>query len=181
MSDLPALRPIGVARTARTSIDSTPVQSSLNRREEGVVEVDEQYVAGLEGLADFDYLWLVTWLGRGSAGAAATADPAPGPDSLALRQVPYLLRPEGREMGVFATRGPRRVNPIGLSLVRLVDISGRSVRFAGVDLVDGTPILDLKPYVAAFDRPPGEPRSGWFDTVAMPDAVTPGDLKPPTG
>jgi tRNA (adenine37-N6)-methyltransferase len=63
-------------------------------------------------------------------------------------------------MGILATRGPRRINPIGLSLVRLLGVDGASVRFAGVDFVDGTPVLDVKPYVARFDRPPGDVRCG---------------------
>jgi tRNA (adenine37-N6)-methyltransferase len=167
---------IGIARTARLSPETTPVQSSLNRDEEAVVEVHEQYVAGLEGLAGFDFAWLLAWLGTDDSDdtddSADSADPP-------LRQVPFLLRPEGREMGVFATRGPRRVNPVGLSLVRLLGVDGGRVRFAGVDLVDGTPIIDIKPYVAQFDRPPGEVRSGWFDTVSLRPEVTPGDLAPP--
>lgn len=81
-------------------------------------------------------------------------------------------------MGIFATRGPRRVNPIGLSLVRLTEVSGRVIGFAGVDLLDGTPVIDLKPYVTRFDRPEGEPRCGWFDTVEMREGVSPADLGP---
>ena len=60
-------------------------------------------------------------------------------------------------------RGPRRPNPIGLSLVRIVAIDGHTLRFAGVDLIDGTTVLDVKPYVTAFDEPAGEVRCGWFD------------------
>jgi tRNA-Thr(GGU) m(6)t(6)A37 methyltransferase TsaA len=158
---------IGVVRSDRATPDTTPVQSSLNRHEEGSVEVAEPYVDGLTGLDGFDYLWLVTWLGRPDSAVSATPP---------MVQVPFLLRPQGRPMGVFATRGPRRVNPIGLSLVRLVAIDGAVIRFAGVDLVDGTPVVDIKPYVAQFDHPPGAPRSGWFDDVPMPEAVTPQDL-----
>jgi tRNA (Thr-GGU) A37 N-methylase len=79
-------------------------------------------------------------------------------------------------MGIFATRGPRRVNPIGLSLIRLLDVTGPVVQFAGVDLIDGTPVIDLKPYVTRFDRPAGEPRCGWFDQVAIEDGSTPARL-----
>src|SRR5262249_34243019 len=107
------LEVIGIVRTGRTAPASTPVQSSLNRAEHGVVDVLEPYVEGLSGLAEFDYVWLLTWLDR--------PDP---PDSRApLTQVPFLLRPQQRTMGVFATRGPRRVNPIGLSLVRVLDVT----------------------------------------------------------
>jgi tRNA-Thr(GGU) m(6)t(6)A37 methyltransferase TsaA len=160
---------IGVVRTAHTSPETTPVQSSLNLGEEGVLELDERYVEGLEGLAGFDYLWLITWLGRDGDTV--------GPDA-PLKRVPYLLQRQQREMGVFATRGPRRINPIGLSLVRLVEVDGHTVRFAGVDLVDGTPVIDLKPYAAQLDRPSGKIRSGWFDEVDLSGGMTPTDLAP---
>jgi tRNA-Thr(GGU) m(6)t(6)A37 methyltransferase TsaA len=156
---------IGVVRTGRTTTETTPVQSSLNEEELGVAEIDEQFREALAGRADFDYLWLITWLG-------CTGDPVPPP----LTQVPFLLRPQRRSMGILATRGPRRPNPIGLSLVRLVRVDGTSISFQGVDMVDGTPLLDVKPYVARFDRPPGEPRSGWFDGVETPRSVTPEQL-----
>jgi tRNA-Thr(GGU) m(6)t(6)A37 methyltransferase TsaA len=163
------LEVIGTVRTGRTTPASTPVQSSLNRGEHGVVDVLEPFVEGLSGLAEFDYVWLVTWLHRPDS-----------PDSRPpLTQVPFLLRPQQRAMGVFATRGPRRVNPIGLSLVRVLDVTGARIRFAGVDLLDGTPVVDIKPYVVHFDRPDGEVHCGWFDTVPMPEAVTPADLQPP--
>ncbi len=160
------LEVIGVIRTARAAAESTPVQSALNRTEEGIVEIDERFADGLAGLEGFDYVWPLTWLHLSDV----ADQPAP------LTQVPFLLRPAKRTVGVFAMRGPRRVNPIGLSLVRLVAITGRRLRFAGVDLVDGTPVIDIKPYVANFDRPPGEPRSGWFDTVVLQEGVTPAAL-----
>jgi tRNA (Thr-GGU) A37 N-methylase len=80
---------------------------------------------------------------------------------------------------LFATRSPRRINPIGLSLIQIlgVDDVGR-VSFAGVDLLDRTPVLDLKPYVTRFDRPPVDPPCGWFDQVPIAEGVTPGDLSP---
>lgn len=157
---------IGVVRTARTTREHTPVQAALNRAEHGTLEVAEPYAEGLGDLDGFDYAWLLSWL----------HDDTDQPEPVPMTQVPFLLRPTPRRIGVFATRGPRRVNPIGLSLVRLVGIEGRLVHFAGVDLVDGTPVIDLKPYVPAFDRPPGQPRAGWLDEVALTDGVTPADL-----
>jgi tRNA (adenine37-N6)-methyltransferase len=162
------LQVIGVVRTARSDIETTPVQSALNRSERGTVEIFEPFIEGLSGLEGFDYVWLFSWLHR-------PRDPA---GQAPLTQVPFLLQPQQREMGIFATRGPRRVNPLGLSLVQLLGVSGGDVSFAGVDLLDGTPVIDLKPYVTRFDKPDGEPRCGWFDTVALPDGVTPADLKP---
>jgi tRNA (Thr-GGU) A37 N-methylase len=82
-------------------------------------------------------------------------------------------------MGMFAAWGPWRINPIGLSLIRLLDVTGQTIRFAGVDLLDGTPVIDIKPYVTRFDQPAGDPRCGWFDRVPISDGVTPAQLAPP--
>jgi tRNA (adenine37-N6)-methyltransferase len=169
---------IGVVRTACTELESTPIQASLNRAEHGSIEIAEPYRDGLEGLADFDYAWMLTWLHRpdrprpdrhrpGQRGAAGHPP---------LRQVPFLLRSQRRAMGIFATRGPRRVNPIGLSLIQLLEVTGETVRFAGVDVIDGTPVVDVKPYVTRFDRPPGDPRCGWFDQLAIAEGTTPAQL-----
>ena len=158
---------IGVVRTGHSERESTPIQASLNRAEHGTLEIGPQYLDGLDGLAEFDYAWLLAWLHRSD-----TAGPPP------LRQVPFLLRRQRRKVGIFATRGPRRVNPIGLSLIQILAVTGPVVSFAGVDLVDGTPVIDLKPYVTRFDRPPGQPRCGWIDALDIPDGITPERLGP---
>jgi tRNA-Thr(GGU) m(6)t(6)A37 methyltransferase TsaA len=161
---------IGTVRTARTTPETTPIQSSLNRAEQGVIEVDGAYRDGLDGLEGFSHAWLLSWLHRPHGGTDRSAP---------LRQVPFLLRPQPREVGIFATRGPRRVNPIGLSLIELLAITSTAVHFAGVDLIDGTPVIDLKPYVTRFDCPEGRPRCGWFDDVTIEDEMTPADLGRP--
>jgi tRNA (adenine37-N6)-methyltransferase len=158
---------IGVVRTSHQERESTPIQSSVNRAEHGTLEIAPEYQAGLDGLDGFDYAWLLAWLHR-----SGESGPAP------LRQVPFLLRRQRREVGIFAARGPRRVNPIGLSLIQILAVTGGTVSFAGVDLLDGTPVIDLKPYVTRFDRPPGEPRCGWLDTLEIPDGITPRNLAP---
>jgi tRNA-Thr(GGU) m(6)t(6)A37 methyltransferase TsaA len=163
------LQVIGVVHTAHAELATTPIQAGLNRAEHGTIDIDDRYREGLDGLADFDYAWLVTWLHQ-------SAEPGSEPP---LRQVPFLLRAQQRTMGMFAIRTPRRINPIGLSLIQLLEVTGQAIRFAGVDLLDGTPVIDLKPYVARFDRPPGEPRSGWYDRVPIRDGATPGQLTPP--
>ena len=160
---------IGIVRTSHAELEGTPIQAGLNRAERGTIEIADRYQEGLDGLAEFDYAWLVTWLHK-----------MPGPDSdPPLKQVPFLLRSQQRRKGMFATRTPRRINPIGLSLIRLLDVTGPVIRFAGVDLIDGTPVIDLKPYVTRFDRPAGDPRCGWFDHVTISDGVTPARLTPP--
>jgi tRNA-Thr(GGU) m(6)t(6)A37 methyltransferase TsaA len=161
---------IGVVRSGRTRLADTPVQAGLNREEVARVEIDEAFVDGLEGLEEFDFLWLLTWL-------AGSDDIRPGLPP--LRQVPLLLRRRRQAMGIFATRGPRRINPIGLSLVKVLSVEGSVVRFSGVDLLDGTPVIDVKPYVTQFDRPPGSsPCCGWFDRVELPHGATPASLDP---
>jgi len=157
---------IGVVRTSHSELETTPIQAGLNRAEHGTIDIAAPYLAGLAGLEDFDYAWLLTWLHR-------PADQAGAPP---LQQVPFLLRSQQRLMGIFATRGPRRVNPIGLSLIRLLRVTGQSVVFAGVDVIDGTPVIDLKPYVTRFDRPPGDPRCGWFDQLTISEGTTPARL-----
>ena len=159
---------IGIVRTRYAELEATPIHAALNRAESGTIEIADRYAGGLDGLAEFDYAWLVTWLHK---------LPGPGNDP-PLRQVPFLLRSQQRQKGVFATRSPRRINPIGLSLIQLLDVTGPVIRFAGVDLIDGTPVIDLKPYVARFDRPRGEPRCGWFDHVTISDSLTPARLPP---
>jgi tRNA-Thr(GGU) m(6)t(6)A37 methyltransferase TsaA len=158
---------IGVVRTGHAERETTPIQASINRAEHGTLEIADEYLDGLDGLDGFDYAWLLTWLHRSD-------DTGPAP----LRQVPFLLRRQRREVGIFATRGPRRVNPIGLSLIQVLAVTGPVVSFAGVDLLDGTPVIDLKPYVTRFDRPPGEPRCGWLDALDIPDGLTPRRLAP---
>lgn len=165
MSTTP-LRIIGVVHTPYQSTEETPIQAALNRSEHGVLDIDPAYQDGLEGLEDFDYAWLLTWLNH------RPDDEGEAP----LKQTPFLLRGTGRQIGIFSTRGPRRINPIGLSLVRILAVAGCRVEFAGIDLLDGTPVIDLKPFVARFDRPPGDPACGWFDDITIDDGVTPAAL-----
>jgi tRNA (adenine37-N6)-methyltransferase len=163
------VRRIGIVRSGRTKPETTPIQASLNRDEHGIIDIDRDYRDGLDGLAGFDYAWLITWLHQ--LGSQAGLPP--------LRQIPYLLRLQRREIGLFATRSPRRINPIGLSLIQILSITDAAVQFAGVDLIDGTPVIDIKPYVTRFDRPPGEPRCGWYNQLLIGEAVTPEQLGTP--
>src|SRR6202040_3204209 len=101
-----------------TDLAHTPVQSRLNPDETATLHVYDAYVDGLDGRGDFDYAWLLTWLAR------PNAPPGPPPP---LRHVPFLLRRQPRAVGVFAARGPRRINPIGLSLIKVLSIAGSAV------------------------------------------------------
>jgi tRNA-Thr(GGU) m(6)t(6)A37 methyltransferase TsaA len=139
------LRPIGTVHSPFRSSAAAPVQPVWAGPEaEGTVEVFEEYAAGLEDLDGFERIWIVSWFHRA------------GPSH--LRVVPYLDR---LERGLFATRAPARPNPIGISAVRLLGREGRFLRVGDLDLLDGTPVLDLKPYAAAFDSFPAV-REGWL-------------------
>jgi tRNA-Thr(GGU) m(6)t(6)A37 methyltransferase TsaA len=139
------LRPIGIVRTPFTAAAGTPIQPAYGADATGEVVLDESFEPALADIEGFERLWLVTWLDR-----AAPYRP---------RVVPYR---DTRERGLFATRAPSRPNPLGLSVVRLLSREGRTLRVADLDILDGTPLLDVKPYVPAFDAHVGS-RAGWLD------------------
>lgn len=163
--------PIGSVRTEYRDRAATPVQAALNPSDHGRVVLLPEYRDGLLELDGFDFVWLLTWLGSDD-------DPLP----TGMRQVPFLLSSRPREIGLFAMRGPRRPNPIGLHLVRLVELLEDGFLFAGVDMLDETPLLDVKPFAAPLDLPHGHNmtqavRSGWFDTVDLDGPHTPRSLR----
>ena len=143
MTDL-ILKPIGVIHSPFREASNTPIQGVLTRGPEGEVEIFPEFATGLRDLEGFERIWLVFWFHR--------AKPAK------LVVTPYL---DNQEHGVFATRAPSRPNPVGLSCVRLLRIEGNRLHIADLDVLDETPLLDLKPYVPAFDCFP-ESRIGWL-------------------
>ncbi len=106
------------------------------------------YEQALQDLAGFERIWLLSWFHRNA------------------NWRPLVLPPRGpaRRRGVFATRSPHRPNPLGLTSVALLGITGRRLRIGPCDLVDGTPIFDVKPYIAAHDAFPAA-RAGWIDAM----------------
>lgn len=141
------LNPIGVIHSPNRAEPGTPLQPRWAETVEGVVELFPDYVPGLHDLAGFERIWLLFWCDR--------ARPA------RLEVVPYL---DNEAHGVFATRAPSRPNPIGLSCVQLLAVEGAQLRVAGLDVLDGTPLLDIKPYVPDFDTFAVR-RVGWFTKV----------------
>jgi tRNA (adenine37-N6)-methyltransferase len=156
------LRPIGHVRTAYRDPAQTPIQTSRNPGEPGRLVVLEEYTAGLEGLEDFDYAHLICFLDRVWEADDRGRRPFTGDR---LRPVPFLLQDTGERVGVFASRSPVRPNYLALSLVRVVAVRGNVVDFTGVDLLDGTPVLDIKPFEPHLDVPGYTPGSGWLDQV----------------
>jgi len=140
------LRPIGLIHSPFTDKKLTPIQPNRSNST-GAVEIFPEFVEGLEGLDGFSYIILLYIFDRS--------------DGYSLRVQPFL---DDRFHGVFATRYPYRPNPLGLSIVRLLKRDGNRLEIEGVDVLDGTPLLDIKPYVPDFDIYPGEIRAGWYET-----------------
>lgn len=138
------LQRIGVIHSPYREAEGTPIQPRWAAGVEGTVEVFPEFAAGLRDLDGFERIWLLFWCDR--AGAAR------------LEVIPYR---DTQTRGVFATRAPIRPNPIGLSCVRLLAIAGTMLRVTNLDMLDGTPLLDIKPYVPDFDVYPVE-RTGWY-------------------
>ena len=156
------LRPIGYVQTPYHSLAETPIQTSRNPDEPGRLVLLDQYAPALEGLEGFDYAHLICFLDRAWQADGQGRRPFTGDR---LRPVPFLLQESGQRVGLFATRSPVRPNYLALSLVRVVAVHGSTVDFTGVDLVDGTPVLDIKPFEPHLDVPGYTPGSGWLDQV----------------
>lgn len=139
------LQPIGIVRSPFGSAAGTPIQPAYAGGAEGEVVLDLAYEAALADIEGFERLWLLYWLDRA--------------DAFRPLVVPYR---DTRTHGLFATRSPCRPNPLGLSVVRLLGRTHNILRVGDLDILDGTPLLDVKPYVPDFDahRPS---RAGWFD------------------
>jgi len=138
------IAPIGQIHTPFKHAEGTPIQGAAGKGAEGIVEVLPELIQGLRDLEGFDRLWLIYLLDRAS--------------EVRLVVCPYL---DTTERGVFATRSPARPNHIGISVVRLLSVEENRLRVADVDMLDGTPLLDIKPYVPAFDSFE-QSRTGWL-------------------
>jgi tRNA-Thr(GGU) m(6)t(6)A37 methyltransferase TsaA len=156
------LRPIGYVQTPYHSLAETPIQTSRNPDERGRLVLHDQFAPALDGLEGFDYAHLICFLDRAWEADGRGTRPFVGDR---LRPVPFLLQETGQRVGLFATRSPVRPNYLALSLVRVVAVHGSTVDFTGVDLVDGTPVLDIKPFEPHLDVPGYTPGSGWLDQV----------------
>lgn len=136
--------PIGVIHTPFREPAGTPIQPVCAGNASGSVEVYSSYTEGVSDLDGFERIWLIYRFDR--AGAAR------------LRVVPFR---DTVERGVFSTRSPCRPNGVGMSCVRLRSIDGFVLTVDGVDMLDGTPLLDIKPYIPEFDAFP-DSAAGWI-------------------
>jgi len=145
------MQPIGWVRSPYQRRFGTPQQASaVDSDSEATLELDPQRVpeAAVRDLAGVERLWVLSYLDRSGTWGALVRPP----------RGPRVRR------SLFATRSPDRPNPIGLSAVQLLRVEGLILHVRGVDLLDGTPILDLKPYIPYADAFP-ESRAGWIDEI----------------
>jgi tRNA-Thr(GGU) m(6)t(6)A37 methyltransferase TsaA len=143
------LKPIGIIYTPFKKSVDTPIQSAQAANAEGHIRLFRDFVEGLRDLDGFERIWLLYWFDRAYA--------------FKLLVKPYL---DNQERGVFATRAPSRPNPIGLSCVRLLSIEAEIMRIAEVDMLDETPLLDIKPFIGKFDSFSVK-KSGWIDKIEI--------------
>lgn len=137
------IEPIGIIRTPFTSKDKIPIQAGKSDIV-AEVEVFPEYSPGLESLDGFSHIILLYWFHRAK--------------SPKLKITPFL---DTQERGLFSTRAPSRPNPIGLSIVKLIQVQGNTVTFQGADMLNDTPLIDIKPYVPEFDIQL-DATSGWL-------------------
>jgi len=142
------LHPIGVVRSPYKEIQGMPIQAKGAEGVPGRVELDAELEGGLKDLQGFSHIILIYHFHRS--------------EGYSLEVKPFL---DDRYHGVFATRAPRRPNPIGISIVRLLKVEGHILHIEDVDVLDGTPLLDIKPYIPEFDARETD-RIGWLSGKA---------------
>jgi tRNA (adenine37-N6)-methyltransferase len=141
-------RTIGLIHSPHRELSKIPIQPVFCKDIEGTVIVNAPYVDGLKGLQEFSYIYLFYYFHQS--------------DKTDLHVKPYL---SDEEYGIFATRAPDRPNKLGMSLVRLVEIKNNTLYIKDVDILDSTPLLDIKPYVRRFDAR-ASAKSGWQDGIS---------------
>jgi tRNA-Thr(GGU) m(6)t(6)A37 methyltransferase TsaA len=141
-------KPIGIIHSPFKDITGMPIQPTGAKGIKGTIEIEPEYIAGLKDVEGFSHIFLLYHLHLS--------------EGYSLEVKPFM---DDDLHGVFATRAPRRPNSIGISVVRLVRIESHILHIEDVDVVDGTPLLDIKPYVPEFDVRKVE-RTGWLSQKA---------------
>jgi tRNA (adenine37-N6)-methyltransferase len=142
-------KPIGIIHSPFKELEGMPIQPVGAAGVEGSIELRLEYVAGLKDITGFSHIFLIYDLHLSK------------PGSLLVR--PFL---DTEAHGIFATRSPSRPNRIGISVVKLKKIEGNNLFIEDVDVLDGTPLLDIKPYVPEFDDRAGA-RTGWLENKSQ--------------
>jgi len=140
------MSPIGFIRSPYTETSQIPKGLGAQHQAEGVLEIRPEFEEGLQDIEGFSHLFILWVFDRSKV--------------VELSGIPPL---DDRPHGVFSTRSPFRPNPIGLTVVQLVRRDGLQLHLQGVDMLDGTPVLDIKPYLSSI--PLEKLKRGWFDAA----------------
>jgi len=140
-------KPIGIIHTPFKSLEGMPIQPAGAKGVEGTVEIFPEYENGLKDLEGFSHIILLYHFHQSKG--------------FNLHVVPFM---NSQLRGVFSTRAPKRPNPIGLSVVKLRKVKGLTLHIENVDILDGTPLLDIKPYVPEFDETTSV-KTGWLENT----------------
>lgn len=149
-----SMRPIGYVRSPFANTKEIPKGLGAKHETEGILEIRAEFEAGLKDIEGFSHLFVIWAFDRSEGFELVGTPPA-----------------DNRPHGVFATRSPRRPNPIGLTVVELLSREERILRVRGVDMLDGTAILDIKPYLSSV--PPEQLRRGWLAEAEARAATKP--------
>ncbi len=145
--DLISYQPIGIVNSSFKDSIGTPIQPVASPKSKATVEIFDEYAEGLSDIEGFSHIILIFHMHLIKKSQ--------------LKVIPFL---DTDEHGIFATRSPGRPNPIGFSVVKLEKRNGNILHIIGIDIIDGTPLLDIKPFVPAFDVHKAS-KIGWFENV----------------
>ncbi|MCL1057209.1 tRNA (N6-threonylcarbamoyladenosine(37)-N6)-methyltransferase TrmO [Shewanella gelidimarina] len=145
--------PIGYAKTPFKQIENVPVQGAGISKDIGELILNEEYTLGLDDLNGFSHIYIVFHIHKS--------------EGYELKVKPFL---DNEHRGIFATRSPKRPNAIGLSIVEIERVEANRIFVRGIDLLDGTPILDIKPYIQSFDNIKNT-KDGWYERGLDPLTV----------
>jgi tRNA (adenine37-N6)-methyltransferase len=137
--------PIGIIHTPFETPENMPIQPASGKNIEGWIEIFEEYTEGLSDLEGFSHIYLLFHLHKSR--------------NFKLKVIPFL---DTVERGIFSTRSPARPNPLGLSVVEILSIKKNIIRIKGIDMLNGTPLIDIKPFVPDFEQYENI-RKGWFE------------------
>jgi len=138
------LHPIGIIHSPFKQLEKMPIQPAGAQSAQGVLEIYEPYIAALKDLEGFSHIYVIYFFHKSSSWKAFVK--------------PFL---DQEERGIFATRAPNRPNPLGLSVLKLLKLENNVIEVDHVDILDGTPLLDIKPYVPQFNKAK-DVRIGWL-------------------
>jgi tRNA-Thr(GGU) m(6)t(6)A37 methyltransferase TsaA len=139
------IEPIGVIRTPFKKLEQMPIQPNGAKSVIATIEIEKEFVPGLKDLEDFSHIYLIYYFHE----AVRTE----------LEVIPFM---DTQERGVFSTRSPLRPSHMGLSITTVISIDDNIVTIKGIDVLDGTPLIDIKPYIPQFDGVNGV-KTGWMN------------------